>query len=104
MVTKIPPPLQEKDYRIRDDDEYLDIECKILELDMQIKTLTQLKEIQRQKLIKMSNDEPCRGKYFKLNKIVSCGRIKYESIPELATVNVDAYRGDPIISYRMDRI
>lgn len=88
-----PPELQPKDYVDRSDNFLWKAKSiRYRELDALIKELEAEKELVRNELIEMSEGQSSCGEGIKLIKTSVKGRVDYESIPELKTVNLDQYR------------
>jgi len=60
-----------------------------------------MKEVIRKQLIALAADENCRGNGIRLQKTVTKGRVEYGDIPELKGVNLDPYRKEQTISWRV---
>lgn len=99
-----PPPLCEKDYEQKDDENWQMIASEWLDLKRQMKELEFLEEKEkklRQQLISLAGHRNAIGAGVKLSKVISKGRVDYDSIPLLKEVNLDDYRKSPTESYRI---
>lgn len=65
----------------------------------EIKKLEEIKEKYRHELINLSGEESAFGQGIKVIKKTVKGRIDYDSIPELSSVNVEKYRKSPAMSW-----
>lgn len=100
VIFRESPPLTNKDYKKMNATDvwqgYAEEYKKVCE---QIKTLEELKDSYRQQIISMCGDENCMGGGIKVMKKTTRGRVDYEAIPELSTVNLDMYRKEPTCSW-----
>jgi len=93
------PPMTNKDYREIDNVIFSDIAEEYRNVCEQIKKLEALKETHRKKLIEMCQGESSIGGGVKVMKKVVRGRVCYDDIPELKSVNLEEYRGSPSESW-----
>ncbi len=87
------PALCEKDYR--DLTPNRDAEHHALQYDrlsQEIKALEDKKNFHREALIKICGNDNCVGYGVKIFKKLSKGRIDYDAIPEIQTLNLDKFR------------
>lgn len=97
-----PPPLTEKDYVRREDEEwnwYME-SYKIEKVQEKI-TEGRLKDF-RDKLIELSGGQNTKSKHGQLQKIVSKGRIDYQKIIEDYKIDVEKYRSKPSEYWRIN--
>ena len=96
------PQLTERDYKDMNDDkswnEYADM---YLEVDAQLKGLEDKKDFLRKKLIELAGEHNCQSKALKVMKIITRGRVDYEQVPELKTVDLDKYRKGTSVSWKI---
>lgn len=63
------------------------------------------RELIRKELIDLAKTTHPRlqiGNLLQIQRVITKGRIKYDSIPVLKGIDLEGYRGDPIESYRID--
>lgn len=100
LYTMTPPPLTDKDYRdLSKDEEWNTLECQYVQVCNQLKELESYKESLREKMIDRSDGFNSKGNQVRMTKKVSKGRVEYDKIDILTTVNLDDYRKPNIISY-----
>jgi putative phage-type endonuclease len=71
------------------------------ELDENIKRLEKQKEEIRNKLIGLCDDKNCAGNGIKIIKTETKGKICYENVPALKTIDLDKYRKPSTFSWRI---
>lgn len=87
------PPLSNKDYKDMQNNRAWSLASdKYIEVCQQIKTLEEEKERLRRIIIDLCENDSCSGSGIKVLKKVTKGRVEYEAIPELKTVELDKYR------------
>lgn len=88
-----PPPMTNKDYKDMTGqnlwESYANEYRKACE---QLKTLEEVKEKYKKELVKLCGDDSCFGGGIKVLKKLVKGRIDYDSIPELAQIDIEKYR------------
>lgn len=88
-----PPPLQDNDYRDMSDEPHWKFYAdQYRQLCEEIKGLEEIKENYRKELLKLSEDQNCRGGGIKVMKTVMRGRVAYDEIPEIKGIDLDKYR------------
>jgi putative phage-type endonuclease len=88
-----PPTLKDSDYRNMNDNIELIEDLKIYEeLDIAIKDLEEKKQVRRKKIIENCGDQSCICNGTKIIKTTPRGRVDYDAIPELSSVDLDKYR------------
>jgi putative phage-type endonuclease len=88
-----PPPLVDSDYKIMDDSlDWQEYAKLYQETDTAIKSLEEKKDYLRKKIIELCADENCLGNGLRVMKIIIRGRIAYDEIPEIKSLNLDKYR------------
>lgn len=104
MIDFTPPPLTDKDYIKRDELEWQNAAQGLKEAQAKKEWWEAEEKEQRQKLIEMAAGQPCIGAGIKLSKVISKGKVSYNQIPELSGVNLDKYRGESQISWRITKV
>jgi len=93
------PPAGEKDFKKRKDDEWITLAEEWRGIHSQLDTLnTREKEI-RKELIELSDGDSCTGGGIRFKRSEGKGRVAYTKIPELQDVDLEQYRGKPIVKY-----
>ncbi len=92
IVFHEPPPLSSKDYKEMDSIEWNEKASEYFNLNSQIKTMEERKDKIKKDLIELSGKESSCGAGIKLLKKLVKGRVDYESIPELASIDLNKYR------------
>lgn len=88
-----PPALQDSDYKdMSNEPNWKSISTEYCKINEQIKQLEQIKENHRKALLKLCDDQNCFGGGIKVMKMTMRGRIAYDDIPEIKTLNLDKYR------------
>lgn len=100
-----PPKLQDGDYIQKGHDEnWVTVETELLEILDQLSVLEAKEKELREKLKVMADGQNIAGKNMRFQKIMRPGNIDYKAIPELGTIDLEQYRKNPIVSYRVDRL
>ncbi len=97
----IPPRMTEKDYIIKNDPDWKEASERYLNVKMQLSALEKLEETYRLDLLKKASGNSCKGSGVRLTKYVKRGTVDYKNIPEIQSVDLDQYRKNPIISWRI---
>lgn len=104
----IPPAMTDKDYRVKNDDlwnhvaqKWHPVYNKRKELELQLKEVEEEEKKIKDELISLANNKNSMGAGVKLCRIIRKGNVEYAKIPELETVNLEAYRKDPIETWRL---
>jgi putative phage-type endonuclease len=88
-----PPALSQKDYRnMTDDLSWSEYAKMYVEVDAQIKAHEDKKDYLRKKLIELCDGQSSQGAGLRVMNIMSKGRIAYDEIPEIKSVNLERYR------------
>lgn len=87
MTNKTPPPLSDKDYIIREDQEWVDLSKEFLSL----LSLDDRKEFVRNRLIELSAERNCIGGGIRVVKREGRCIVDYKAIPELKSVDLTKY-------------
>jgi putative phage-type endonuclease len=95
------PKLVDKDYIQRNDREWTDLSASWIECNKQLDLYKQEEERLREGLIELSGKTNCRGAGITLSRVIRKGNVDYKAIPELKTVNLDAYRKQSIEMWRL---
>jgi putative phage-type endonuclease len=96
------PPLQDKDMKdMKDNLDWKEYSRLYQETDAQIKALEDKKDFLRKKLIELCADQSCIGGGLKVIKTLVRGRVAYDEIPEIKGVDLDKYRKDSTLSWKI---
>lgn len=95
------PELSAKDYQKFCSQEWENMATEWKETNEQLKALTAKEKEYRQALISMANDGNATGAGIKLTKSIRKGTVDYSKIPELDGVDLDQYRKDPVVAWRL---
>jgi putative phage-type endonuclease len=96
-----PPPMGDKDYQIKNDTLYLKL-CEDYCFAKRDLCLLQNQERHlREELIKANNGLNTIGGGLKISKCIRKGAIDYKIISELRGIDLDMFRSDPVISWRI---
>lgn len=101
MKEFIPPPMTEKDWLIRGDSDWLSLSERYLSVKYQLRNLEEEEKTLRHALVNLSTGKNCIGGGLKLSKIIRKGSIDYKIIQELKSIDLDIFRSDPTVSYRI---
>jgi len=105
VKTLTPPKLQDGDYVSKGHDEnWVTVETELLEILDQLTVLETKEKELREKLKVMADGHNIAGKNMRFQKIMRPGNIDYKAIPELGLIDLEQYRKNPIVSYRVDRL
>lgn len=99
-----PPPATDKDFVKRDDDlwNFHTEKYKLAKLE---KTKYQEEEdIHRNILISLSDGQSCQGNGIRISKTLTKGRVDYSKIEALKEIDLEQYRGKPVLSYRFTEV
>ena len=94
VKTKVPPPPEDRDYQMRDDEEWTKLIAEYAKWDQQDKEAKKQKEKYKEALVSISNGRSCKGSGFSLAKSVRLGSIDYKAIlsDHGLDVELDSYR------------
>jgi len=92
IVNFTAPALTEKDYVTIESPAWEEIVAKYREVSQKKNQIIMEEDKYKNMLIAMSNNRNCRGAGIRLSRVGRKGSIDYDAIPELADVNVEAYR------------
>ncbi len=96
-----PPPLTDRDYVENKSPEWLQMAYKYKDVTRRLKELEKEQEETRNWLINRADGRSTRGADLRVTKFMRKGNIKYNLIPELKDVNLDDYRGQPVVQWRL---
>lgn len=92
MHTFTAPPLTDRDYRVHDDKEWLDMVRRWDEINEIIEPLAKEKDAIKAMFIQRADGHNCKGGGVRLTKVNRRGTVDYSAIPELKKVKLDKYR------------
>lgn len=95
------PALQKGDYKEMDSMEWKELAENYMLLEQEIKAREEKKDIIRKQLISMAGDTNCSGNGIRLQKTITKGRICYDKLPQLVGVDLDPFRKESTISWRI---
>lgn len=102
LKTLTPPPFTELDYVDRRNEDYLTTLLNHYKAAVaDLKSLEKCVDHWKNAIISHCNNQNTMAANGKVTRISTKGRIKYDSIPELKGVDLEKYRGEDIISYRI---
>ena len=88
-----PPAMTEKDYKdMTDNLSWSQCAKEFHEVSSALVVLEEKKDYLRKRLIELCEDQSCKGSGVKVLKIFSKGRVDYDAIPEIKTVDIEKYR------------
>ena len=94
FVTKSePPPLSERDVRLRDDPEWLEAAAAYLELKGASDELSAKLDEAKSRLVSMASHPREQGGGLSVTRLWKRGNIDYKRVPVLATIDLERYRG-----------
>lgn len=97
-----PPELQALDYKDMSADPLWEVYADgYREVLHKIKVLEEHKEQYREELLKLCGDQPCVGRGIKAIKTMVKGRVAYDEIPEMQSVDVEKYRKGPTTTWKI---
>ena len=101
MKEFIPPTMTEKDYIQRNDLHFLSLCEQYKAARMEMKKWQEKEKLLREELIQEVGGCNSIANGIKLTKSIRKGLVNYSIIPELGEVNLDMYRSDPVISWKI---
>jgi putative phage-type endonuclease len=96
------PALTAKDRRYRDDDDFNTYQLQYAEVLLEIKSLEERKNRLKNALLEYAGEHSVEGNTLSIIKTVSKGRIDYNKVPELIGVDLEPYRMENVISWRIN--
>jgi putative phage-type endonuclease len=97
----ISPKLTERDYEIKEDENWQSTAQQWLSVSQQIKSLEEQEKQLRELLILQSANGNSMGGGVKLTKMMRKGSVDYAKIPELKGVNLEQYRKSHVECWRI---
>ena len=101
MQEFVPPDLTDRDYEVREDNEWISAAEEWIDVSKRIKFLETQQSRLRDNLIQMSGRQSSMGAGVKVAKVTSKGHIDYKAIPELKSLDLEIYRKKCIESWRI---
>ena len=99
------PPHGPKDfYDASNNERWGELETEYCFLKAYIETLQEQSDSLREQLIEEANSMSVQGKKLRLTQIHNKGRIHYDMIPELKTMDLEKYRGTSYITYKISEV
>lgn len=95
------PELTDRDYVNQTDEEFISLASSWRSVNFSIKTLEYREKELREQLILMTNNKNCIGGGVRLSKQVRKGHVDYGKITELNNVNLDMYRKEPVVFWKV---
>jgi len=95
------PALTDRDYITRTDKEFMQAEYDYLDAKKTRQQAEEREKSHRDRLIELAEGKCCKGLDVRLTKYMSRGRVDYNSIPELASVNIEKYRKPNTVAWRI---
>lgn len=102
LDTFIPPEMTDRDYVDRSDDDYLS--HLMVAYNTACKNFTDCEKIKdefKQMIVEHCENKNTLCSNGKVTRVSTTGKIKYQDIPELKNVDLEKYRGENTISYRI---
>lgn len=104
LSNKTHPPYSEDDYIEQTSFDWELLAQEWIEVNDQVRLWKKKEEDCRQRIIDMCNQRNAEGANLRVTKVVTQGRVDYESIPELLNVDKEPYRKTSTISFRLTKI
>lgn len=102
VLSMEPPALTEKDWiSMEGHEHWKDIAADYKKVTAVIDELEEQKAFLRSQFILFADGKNAIGEGIKLTKFVEKGRVDYEKIPELSSVNLNFYRKKPVEKFRI---
>lgn len=102
MMDFSPPEPTFKDYKIREDLEWEECASKYMQAKNSKKRLEEEEEYYRKKLIELAGGSNSMGFGVTLSKGLRKGNICYSKIPQLNSMDLEKYRGQPVEYWRVN--
>ncbi len=99
-----PPKLTDKDIVERDDLEWIKASEEWKRLNIQMEEIERNMKEARETLIALAAGRCCQGEGIRLTHCMMKGRVDYGAIPEIKSINLEAYRKEPIESWRISKV
>lgn len=107
MNSFLPPDDKDVKYVQRATDEWMELSQELRKEVMERKKAEEVYKLRREKeeelkkkLIELANQENSEGNGLRLTKIIKKGRIEYEKIPELQTIDLERFRKPNEVTFR----
>ena len=104
MMEFDPPPLCDRDYVEREDEEWKKVADMYLSAQKSRRILEDHEETYRKELIRLSDGKNSIGGGVKATRFHRRGSIQYGKVPELLGVDLEPYRKPPIESWRIGEV
>ncbi len=101
MTDIIAPELSERDYVVREDEEWQHYSKAWQEAQIAIKYLEELQEKTREKLLELSRGRNTKGCGISVSKYMRKGNVEYKAIPDFENIDLEKYRKKPIEVWRV---
>jgi putative phage-type endonuclease len=98
------PPASEKDVVERDDADWMCTAKEWKDVHAQMDVLKVKEKELREELIELADNQSSSGGGVRLKRSEGKGRISYSKIPELKDVDLENFRGKPIVKYYITEI
>ncbi len=96
------PAMTNRDYQDMNGDVFWIKDCQeYIKLDNEIKLLTEKKEQMKLNIISKCKDQSSYGGGLKIMKTTIKGRISYEDIPEFKSIDLEKYRKESTVSWKI---
>jgi putative phage-type endonuclease len=97
-----PPELMDSDYKdMSDAPTWEELALEYTKLIEEIKRLEEKKERYRKEILDLCGDESCSGHGIKVLRRPTKGRVDYDMIPEIKGIDLDKYRKDSTIVWKI---
>lgn len=96
-----PPTMTERDYQIKNDSYYINLCEQYKNVKKELNKLQNYEKDIRQTLLKAAGECNTVGGGLKITKSVRRGHVDYSIIPELQGIDLDIFRADPVVSWRI---
>lgn len=80
-----------------------ELALQVLEAQNNKKYWSEQEAVLKDKLIKMSREKPWEDDQFKLARLERKGSVNYNAIEVLKTIDLEQYRGNTIISWKLSK-
>lgn len=102
LMDVTPPPLHERDYVTRENqDDYIQACYSWIQAKKMLDTAKEDEEKSRKRLLEVSENRNSKGCGVTVQKLMKKGSISYEEIDQLKNVDLEKYRKEPIIYFRV---
>jgi putative phage-type endonuclease len=101
MQELVSPPLTQKDYQEINSSHWNSVTDEWKSISSQISRLEEREKTLRETIISMCQDKNSKGNGINVSKSLRRGLVDYKKIPEISHVNLDFYRKEPIICWKI---